>query len=106
MAVSVHEANIHDSKGAESALKKLAHKFPRQKEIIAHGGYRGDELKEKVRRTLGCRLEVVLRPDESPKKFDVIPLRRIVERSFAWLQNFRRIALNYEFYSESSDAMI
>ena len=27
MAVSVHEASIHDSKGAESALEKLAHKF-------------------------------------------------------------------------------
>ena len=106
MAVSVHEANIHDSKGAESALSRLAHKFPRLKKIIADGGYRGDELKEKVQRTLGCKLEVVLRPDESPKKFNVIPLRWIVERSFAWLYNFRRIALDYEFYSESSEAMI
>ena len=106
MAVSVHEANIHDSKGAESALSRLAHKFPRLKKIIADGGYRGDELKEKVRRTLGCRLEVVLRPDECPKKFDVIPLRWIVKRSFALLYNFRRVALDYEFYSESSEAMI
>ena len=69
-------------------------------------GYRGDELKETVRKTLGCQLEVVLRPDESPKKFNVIPLRWIVERSFAWLYNFRRIAMDYEFYSESSEAMI
>jgi putative transposase len=106
MAVSVHEANIHDSKGAESALSKIAYKFPRLKKIIADGGYRGDELKEKVRRTLGCKLEIVLRPDESPKKFNVIPLRWIVERSFAWLYNFRRIALDYEFYSDSSEAMI
>lgn len=106
MAVSVHEANIHDSKGAESVLSRLAHKFPRLKKIIADGGYRGDELKEKVRRTLGCKLEIVLRPDESPKKFNIIPLRWIVERSFAWLYNFRRIALDYEFYSESSEAMI
>ena len=106
MAVSVHEANIHDSRGAESALGKLAHKFPRLKKILADGGYRGDELKEMVRKTLGCRLEVVLRPNENPKKFNVIPLRWIVERSFAWLYNFRRIALDYEFYSESSEAMI
>ena len=106
MAVSVHEASIHDSKGAESALEKLAHKFPRLKKILANGGYRGDELKEMVRKTLGCQLEVVLRPDESPKKFNVIPLRWIVERSFAWLYNFRRIALDYEFHSESTEAMI
>ena len=73
MAVSVHEASIHDSKGAESALEKLAHKFPRLKKILADGGYRGDGLKEMVRKKLGCQLEVVLRPDESPKKFNVIP---------------------------------
>ena len=79
---------------------------PRLKKILADGGYRGEELKEMVRKTLGCKLEVVLRPDESPKKFNVIPLRWIVERSFAWLYNFRRIALDYEFYSESSEAMI
>ncbi|MBQ8957962.1 MAG: transposase, partial [Bacteroidales bacterium] len=40
------------------------------------------------------------------KKFNVIPLRWIVERPFAWLYNFRRIAMDYEFYSESSEAMI
>ena len=106
MAVSVHQANIHDSKGAESALEKLAHKFPRLRKIIAAGGYRGDGLKEKVRTTLGCRLEVVLRPDESPKKFNVIPLRWIAKRSVAWLCNFRRITSDYESYSESSEAMI
>ena len=106
LAISVHEANIHDSKGAESVLKKLANKFPRLKKILADGGYRGDELKETVCKTLGCQLEVVLRPDESPKKFNAILLRWIVERSFVWLYNFRRVALDYEFHSESFEAMI
>ena len=106
LAVSGYRANIHDSKGAESVLEKLANKFPRLKKILADGGYRGDALKEMARKKLGCQLEVVLRPDESPKKFNVIPLRWIVERSFAWLYNFRRVALDYEFYSDSSEAMI
>ena len=106
LGIFVHEANIHDRKGAEPALEKIAHKFPRLSKILADGGYRGEELKELVHKTLGCNLEVVLRPDESPKKFNVIPLRWIVERSFAWLYNFRRIAMDYEFYSESSEAMI
>lgn len=106
LTVFVHEASIHDSKGAKPAFKKMANKFPRLKKILADGGYRGEELKETVLKTLGCQLEVVLRPDQSHKKFNVIPLRWIVERSFAWLYNFRRIALDYEFYSESSEAMI
>ena len=81
-------------------------KSPRLKKILADGGYRGDKLKETARKKLGCQFEVVLRPDESPKKFNVIPLRWIVEKSFAWLYNFRRVALDYEFHSESSEAMI
>ena len=68
MSVVVHEANVHDSIGAE--------------------------------------LTVILRPDESSKKFSVLPLRWIVERSFSWLENFRRIAMDYEFYSDTGEAMV
>jgi transposase len=37
------------------------------RKILADGGYMGEELKELVRKTLGCNLEVVLRPNESHK---------------------------------------
>ena len=106
MAISIHEANIHDSVGAESVVKVMAGRFPRLKKILADGGYRGETLSDTVKKTLGCELSIVLRPDESPKKFSVIPKRWIVERSFAWIENFRRVALDYEFFSESSLAML
>lgn len=41
MAVAVHEANIHDSKGVPQVIDKLAFKFPRLIKILADGGYRG-----------------------------------------------------------------
>jgi putative transposase len=82
LAIFVHEANIHDRKGAEPAVKKIANKFPRLKKILADGGYRGDELKEMARKTLGCQLEVILRPDESPKKFNVIPFEMDCRKVF------------------------
>lgn len=53
-----------------------------------------------------CEFTVVLRPDESPKEFSVLPLRCIVERSFSWLENFRRIAIDHEFYSDTGEAMV
>ena len=106
MAISIHEANIHDSVGAESVVKVMAGRFPRLKRILADGGYRGETLSNKIKKTLGCELSIVLRPDESPKKFSVIPKRWIVERSFAWIENFRRVALDYEFFSLSSLAML
>ena len=106
MAISIHEANIHDSVGAESVVKVMAGRFPRLKKILADGGYRGETLSDTVKKTLRCELSIVLRPDESPKKFSVIPKRWIVERSFAWIENFRRVALDYEFFSLSSLAML
>lgn len=39
MAIRVHEANIHDSKGAMPTLEKLTYKFPRLSKILADGCY-------------------------------------------------------------------
>ena len=75
-------------------------------EIIAVGGYRGKRLSDTLKATLGCELEVVLRPDECPSKFQVMPKRWIVERSFAWQENFRRLTIDYEFHAETAVAMI
>jgi hypothetical protein len=50
-------------------------------------------------------LSIVLRLDESSKKLSVIPKRWIVECSFVWLENFRRVSLDNEFFFESSLAM-
>ena len=41
MAIAVHEANLHDSKGAPKVIERLEHKFPRLTKILADGGYRG-----------------------------------------------------------------
>jgi transposase len=41
-------------------------------EIIADGGYRGKRLSDTLKATLGCELEVALRPDERPSKFQMM----------------------------------
>jgi len=104
MAVRVHAANIHDSLGAVDTIELLKYKFPRLKKIIADGGYRGklvDVVKE-----FGWDLSVVLRPNESSKKFQVIPLRWIVERTFSWIENYRRMTTDYEYKTDSAEAML
>ena len=106
LAIVVHEANIHDSVGALQVFENMRFKFPRLAKIIADGGYRGKLLSDTLKVTLGCELEVVLRPDERPSKFQVVPKRWIVERSFAWMENFRRLTIDYEFYAETAVSMI
>ena len=106
MSVVAHEANVHDSVGADGVIDKMKGCFPRLKKMLADGGYKGQKLSDTVRQKLGAELTVVLRPDESSKKFSVLPLRWIVERFFSWLENFRRIAMDYEFYSDTGETMV
>ena len=73
---------------------------------MADGGYKGQKLIDTVKQKLGAEFTVVLRPDESSKKFNVLPFRWIVEGSFSWLESFGRIAMDYEFYSDTGEAMV
>jgi putative transposase len=43
---------------------------------------------------------------DSCSKFKVVPKRWIVERTFAWLENYRRLTIDYEFHTENSEAMM
>ena len=104
MSVKVHAANIHDSVGAVSTIEQLRFLYPRLKKIIADGGYKG-KLADIVK-DFGWELSVVLRPNESSKKFQVIPLRWIVERTFSWIENYRRMTIDYEYRTESAEAML
>lgn len=105
LAMVIHAANVFDGVGATDVFKNLANKYPRLRTILADGGYRGEELAGEAKR-YGWELSVVLRPDESSKKFSVIPKRWIVERTFSWVENCRRLSMDFEFLSESALAML
>ena len=62
-------------------------------------GYTGDEPAAAARQQ-GLRLEVV-KLDESKRGFVLLPRRWVVERSFAWVARFRRLARDYERLSET-----
>lgn len=104
LAVVVHAANVHDSKAATSVIELLKGKFSRLIKIIADGGYRG-ELIEKTKKMFGWILEIVLRSD-STQGFQVLPKRWIVERTFSWFESYRRLGKDYEYKTDTSEAMI
>ena len=63
------------------------------------GAYRGPQAYDAAREH-GIRLEVVMLP-EAVKGFVLLPKRWVVERSFAWLSRFRRLAKDYERLPET-----
>ncbi len=58
-----------------------------------------------VKERYGWTLEVVTKPPDQ-RGFVVQPRRWVVERTFAWLTDCRRLAKDYEVYAETSEAFI
>jgi putative transposase len=104
LTVKIHAANENDGRAGFRVLKSLNGRFERMKKIYADGGYRG-ELEEKVQKDFGGDMEITLRSDKSTG-FQPLPKRWVVERTFSWLENFRRPAKDYEYKVSSSTAMI
>ena len=102
IGAAVHPANVHDSKGARLVLDGLRGASRRLTRILADGG-RGGGLADRVMERLGARLEVTAQPVLPGRDF--VPAGR-VERTFAWMENFRRLTIDYEFRSDSTVAMI
>jgi len=51
------------------------------------------------------RLEIVKRL-EGVSGFHILPKRWIVERTFAWFENYRRLSKDYEYDPKTSETMI
>ena len=99
----VTEANYHDGKVGTWLLSNLVCRFPRLKKLWADGTYSGEFVEQA--RALGLEVEITTRLSERPG-FEVIPWRWVVERTFAWLGNYRRLSKDYEEDTQSSGGMI
>jgi putative transposase len=85
-------------------ISRLSHRFSLLKHIWVDGAYAG-ELVAWAYSFLGWTLEVVKRSD-TLKKFIVLPRRWVVERTFAWLSNYRLNAKDYCHNTRCSEAAV
>jgi putative transposase len=103
LAVVVHSASIQDRDGIKLVGQRIRGRFPRLKLIWADGAY--GAAVGWAKQFANWILELVRKPD-GQKGFVVLPRRWVVERTFAWLMNSRRLARDYERLTESSEAMV
>lgn len=104
LKVVVHSAAIQDRDGAKLVLDGCQTPFPRLEHIWADGGYRG-QLIQWAEETGNWRLEIVEKPP-GQKGFSVLPRRWVVERTFAWIGRYRRLAKDYDFLPHTSETFI
>ena len=117
LMVIVHAANVSEQAGARQILEKVAVAkamgrsfFQRLRLLWVDAGYQaGKDFCAWVKTLLGWRVEVVKRPEVNAQKkqgFILLPRRWVVERTFAWLNNYRRLSKDYESLPQSSETMV
>jgi len=94
LRVHVHPADEQDRDGGLDLLVGADREFPRLEQLWADGAYQGG-FEDWVEQHLGWRVTIVSAPPEQ-KGFAVQPRRWVVERTFAWLGRYRRLAKDFE----------
>jgi putative transposase len=102
--VMVSTASIQDRDGAKMLFEKVKERFPRLKLVWADGGYAG-KLVNWVKEFCHWVLEIVKRSDDV-KGFVLLPHRWVVERTFGWLNRWRRLSKDYERLPETSETLV
>ena len=103
IGVMVTAANIHDGAAGSSLFNFLIDKLKNTKCIFADGTY-GGKFKTTIEKK-GILLEGAAKP-ESAKGFIPVKKRWAVERTFGWMNFFRRLSKDFERTVESSESMI
>jgi len=135
LEVKVHSARVMDREGIKPLLGCIGGRFPRLSHLWLDAGYNGQgKGADWVQKALGWTAEVVRRPPkvapqevmkarirewakegvtidwqkllpmEDSRAF--LPGRWVVERTFSWLAQNRRLSKDYERLTETSEAFV
>lgn len=97
--VKVHAANTHDTVAGCGVFDEAAVKYPSLQGVCADAGYR-KTFEEFVQKVLKKTVEISARIAPG---WAILAKRWVVERTFAWLNHFRRLAKDYEIGVQSAE---
>lgn len=100
--VWVSAANVADVNAAPIIVIPVLENYPRVEKILADQGYRG-KRPQQIEQGYDINFELTKKLGEG---FQVEPKRWIVERTFAWLENARRLCRDYERLPENHEGFI
>ncbi len=106
LKVLAHAANIGERSGAEQLLLQIPERLgERLEKLLADGGYEGADFQEWLEQAFDVEFDITLRPTGA-KGFVLVPIRWVVERTFAWFGRYRRLSKDYERLTENSEGMV
>jgi putative transposase len=102
-SVIVHAANIHDTKSGAEPVLFAFERYPSIQRFCADVGYRGTFLLD-VDEILGTGVDISAKI--KPHGWENLPWRWVVEHTFSWLGNSRRLSKDYEISVDSAEEAI
>jgi putative transposase len=105
LRVCVHPANEPDSFGGRLLLQRLP-LWQRLKAFLFDSGYLSPAFHHWCEKVFSVEVQITNRGEDKKKGFVVQPKRWVVERSFAWLNRFRRLSKDFEQRPQMSEAFI
>jgi transposase len=106
LGAAVAPAHTPERAGAQALLATLLPHFTWLRKLWVDGGYSGEDFAAwvKTQRAL-LDVEVIKRSDDT-RGFTVLPKRWVVERTFGWLMQHRRLVRDYEKTETSATGWI
>ncbi|TIV97580.1 MAG: IS5 family transposase, partial [Mesorhizobium sp.] len=105
VGLRVHAADIQDRDGAVGVTASIRQLYPWVRHLFADGGYTGEKLTQALANLGTWTIEIIKRSDMA-KRFELLPRRWVVERTFAWLGRCRPLAKDFEATIASAEAWI
>jgi putative transposase len=108
VAIVVTSANVDDGAAAPQVVGKLQREaFPRLEALFVDHKYHNHEFEAWLAEYSQGKwhLEISGLPPGT-KEFKPLPIRWVVERTFAWIGRYRRNSKDYEKRTDSSESMI
>ena len=99
-------ANTTEREGAKVLLEPVLQRHSWLRKIWADGGFQGPDFAQRVKaQRPKAEVEIIRRCDDV-SGFRVLPKRWVVERTFGWLSQNRRLVRDYEKTTRSARAWI
>jgi transposase len=104
LAVQVHAGDVQDRDGAKPLLRASRRLWAFVGTVFADGGYAG-KLVAWAKGKTHLTLSIVKRPRALPR-FEPLPHRWVIERSFGWLVKNRRLVRDFEQRTDVAETLI
>ena len=103
LAVVVTEANFPERLGGAAVVMAAEEATDNLVVIWVDQGFSGKNFERVIQELCAAKVDVICRTEPG---FQVLPKRWIVERTFAWWNQYRRLSKDYELLPETSESMI